>query len=152
MPFSESDKGYYLDGYNDFDLVVGLMTFANLKFKPKGCFRVLCGKNANNPKPPLIVDFATEYHRNQFLIQCRAIINEFEDMDAICCRITRTPHWIRSISIAPDRSFEDRQRHKALNEQLTDTNNESVKAGQDMVNKRSLIMIDPEQSEGGLTA
>ena len=91
------------------------MHHANLNFKPKGCFRVLSGRNANVPRPPLIVDFPTEYHKRKFLSQCIGTIKEFKDSNElmIYCSGRRRygrPHWINSIFIAPDRSFEDRQR------------------------------------------
>ena len=52
---------------------------SNINFKPKYCFRVLSGKNANIPRPPLIVDFFTESHKYEFLSRCRGLIKEFKD-------------------------------------------------------------------------
>ena len=63
----------------DLDLVIDIIQHSNINFKPKCCFRVLSGKNANIPRPPLMVDFFTESHKYEFLSPCRGLIKEFKD-------------------------------------------------------------------------
>ena len=133
VPFNDDDKDPYLDGFTDFDLVVNLMFHANLDFKPKGCFRVLSGKNANDPRPPLVVVFPTLSHKQEFLSRCIGTINEIKETNTHMVRGVlfhyAKAQWISKISIASDRTFDDRQRFKYLKEQLTARNSDLVKEG-----------------------
>ena len=87
------------------------------------------------PRPPLIVDFPTKYHKQKFLTQCRSIIKEFKDSE-MWLEIYYSPrtktvcdHWINFVSMATDRSFEDRQKYKALKVQLVERNIELINEG-----------------------
>ena len=112
-------------------------------------------KNAYVTRPPLIVDFPTKYHKQEFLTQCRSVIKEFKDSNTyiyfgnrVRCRIT---HWINQLSIAPDRSFEDRQKYKALKVQLVERNNELIYDGiadkERITNNLELKLIQKGQRE-----
>ena len=162
VPYYDDDKGLKLVGdFTDFELILDLLSHSNIRFKPKGCFRVLSRNNNNNPRPPLIVEFHTEYQKYEFLIKCREIITAFNESKVYLqgswgvngARI-RTDHWIGSLSIAPDRTYADRQMYKVLKEQMIAQNNELVTNGNTeekwIISNLSLRLI--RKTEGGINS
>ena len=140
VPCYEEDKeNLMLGGYSDYDFIVELMQESGLKFKPKECFRVLSGCNADSPRPPLIIEFGSEYHKYKFLIQCRNLINEFKEADVQLTRsrpcglgrmsLTKS-HWINSLSVAPDRTYADRKLYKELKLEMIARNTELENKGE----------------------
>ena len=108
------------------------MEHSNINFKPKYCFRVLSGKNANILMPPLIVDFFTEFHKYVFLSQCRGLIKEFKDTGEsliYACGNVKDKHWINYVTMAPDRSYTERKTYKDLKEQALAMNSDLIEKG-----------------------
>ena len=132
VPCYEEDKNECLiKGVSDYDLIVNLMQHGGLKFEPKECFRVMSGSNAESSRPPLIVEFHSEYQKFKFLSNCRGLINEFKEVNQHLRVPTNhrrftysTPHWINSVSIAHDRTYADRKLYKELKEVMIQRNNE----------------------------
>ena len=132
VPCYEDDKNECLiKDVSDYDLIVDLMQNGGLNFEPKECFRVMSGSNAESSRPPLIVEFHSEYQKFKFMSNCRGLINEFKEANQHLRVPTQhrrftisKPHWINSVSIAHDRSYADRKLYKVLKEEMIVRNNE----------------------------
>ena len=142
VPYYEEDKEEeVIGGISDYELIVHLMKRSGLWFEPIECFRVLNGRNADSPRPPLIVEFSTENHKYTFLRRCRARIDEFKSCKSslqrehgdeyLVMHYGRKPSWdwMCSLAIAPDRTYADRKLYKALKEQMIARNSELENSG-----------------------
>lgn len=106
---------------NDDSIMSKLMSDLGMHSIPVECFRVVSGKNSHNSMPPLIVEFISKQQRNYFLRVLRQKVkNASQDPEL----------WYASyFSAAPDISFKDRQKYKALKEEMLNKNNELISLG-----------------------